>query len=202
MLLGLKDPFFHFDIQCVSRYHSTVEQLFNYFQRIMTTFLKIILPIYLVLFFGLAMFWRSYLAWKHTGVNPYALGNDDLVHDYVGKLFRITLVATVVIVLAFSFFETLYNFFLPISWRIGIDEKSSALLVQHGLFGISRNPIFLGMIVMLVGLFFTVPTAVTLMVTVLGIVLIQIQVRLEEAFLLQRYGKAYREYQSHVHRWI
>jgi protein-S-isoprenylcysteine O-methyltransferase Ste14 len=58
------------------------------------------------------------------------------------------------------------------------------------------------MIVMLVGLFFTVPTAVTLMVTVLGIVLIQIQVRLEEAFLLQRYGKAYREYQSHVHRWI
>lgn len=169
----------------------------------MTTFLKIILPIYLMLFFGLAMFWRSYLAWKHTGVNPYALGNDDSVHDYVGKLFRITLVATAGIVLAFSFLETLYNFFLPISWRIGIDEKSSSSpLIQHGLFGISRNPLFLGMIVMLVGLFFTVPTAVTLMVTVLGIVLIQIQVRLEEAFLLQRYGKAYREYQSHVHRWI
>lgn len=201
----------------------------------MTTFLKIILPIYLMLFFGLAMFWRSYLAWKHTGVNPYSLGNNDSVHGYVGKLFRITLVATAVIVIAFSFFETLYNFFVPISWldsdwlqgvglallagaliwvliaqvqmgdswRIGIDEKSSSSpLIQHGLFGISRNPIFLGMIVMLVGLFFTVPTAATLMITVLGIVLIQIQVRLEEAFLLQRYGKAYREYQSHVHRWI
>lgn len=200
----------------------------------MSTFLKIILPIYLVLFFGLAMFWRSYLAWKRTGVNPYVLGNGDSVHDYVGKLFRVTLLGTAMIVLAFSFFESLYNLLTPIpwlestwlmsvglvllaialgwvlvaqiqmgnSWRIGIDENSTSPLVQHGLFGVSRNPIFLGMITMLAGLLLTVPTAATLVVTLLGIVLIHIQVRLEEPFLLEKYGKTYRDYQKRVRRWI
>lgn len=200
----------------------------------MTTILKIILPIYLLFFFGLAMFWRSYLAWKRTGVNPYKLGNGDTVHDYVGKLFRVTLIGTALIVLAYSFYEPLYLVMTPIpwlhstwlmgmglgllvialvwvlvaqiqmgdSWRIGIDEQSKSPLVQHGLFGVSRNPIFLGMIVMLAGLLFTVPTAATLVVTLLGIALIHVQVRLEESFLLEKYGDAYRAYQARVRRWI
>ena len=200
----------------------------------MIPILKIILPIYLALFFGLAMFWRSYVAWKRTGINPYALGNGDTVHDYVGKLFRFTLLATALIVLAFSLSESLYNLLMPIpwldstlligiglallasaliwvlvaqiqmgdSWRIGIDEKTNSPLVQHGLFGVSRNPIFLGMLVMLVGLLFTIPTAATLIVSLLGFVLIHIQVRLEEPFLLDKYSEAYRVYQKRVRRWL
>lgn len=74
------------------------------------------------------------------------------------------------------------------SWRIGIDERSSSPLVQNGLFGISRNPIFFGMLVMLAGLLLTIPTAATLVATVLGFVLIHIQVRLEESFLLEKHG--------------
>ena len=93
----------------------------------MATILKIILPIYLALFFGLAMFWRSYLSWKRTGINPYMLGNGDTVHDYVGKWFRFTLIATALIVLAFSFSESLYNLLMPISWL------NSSLLVGIGL---------------------------------------------------------------------
>ena len=212
----------------------TVEQSFNNKESKLTTLLKIILPIYLALFFGLAMFWRSYVAWKRTGVNPYALGNGDTVHDYVGKLFRFTLIATALIVLAFSLSESLYNLLMPIpwldsslligvglallasaliwvlvaqiqmgdSWRIGIDEKTNSPLVQHGLFGVSRNPIFLGMLVMLVGLLFAIPTAATLIVTLLGFALIHIQVRLEEPFLLDKYGEAYRVYQKRVRRWL
>jgi protein-S-isoprenylcysteine O-methyltransferase Ste14 len=200
----------------------------------MTTLLKIFLPIYFLLFFGLAMFWRSYIAWKRTGVNPYKLGNGDTVHDYVGKLFRVTLIGTALIVLAFSLYETLYLLLTPIawlhsdwlmgvglgllvvalawvlvaqiqmgdSWRIGIDDQTKSPLVQHGLFGVSRNPIFLGMMVMLMGLLFTIPTGVTLAVTLLGIVLIHIQVRLEEPFLLEKYGETYRDYQKRVRRWI
>jgi protein-S-isoprenylcysteine O-methyltransferase Ste14 len=211
-----------------------VEQSFNHKEDKMTTLLKIILPIYLALFFGLAMFWRSYLAWKRTGINPYALGNGDTVHDYVGKLFRFTLLATALIVLVFSLSESLYNLLMPIpwlnsslligiglallasaliwvlvaqiqmgeSWRIGIDEKTNSPLVQHGLFGVSRNPIFLGMLVMLVGLLFAIPTAATLIVTLFGFALIHIQVRLEEPFLLDKYGEAYRVYQKRVRRWL
>lgn len=200
----------------------------------MTALLRIFLPIYFVLFFGLAMFWRSYLAWKRTGINPYALRNGDTVHDFVGKLFRLTLIATAVIVFVFTLSEWFHGFLVPISWmaspipvviglallvlaliwvlvaqlqmgdswRIGIDETSESPLVQKGLFGVSRNPIFLGMLVMLVGMLLTLPTAATLTVTVLGFVLIHIQVRLEEAFLLEKYGEDYRSYQRRVRRWL
>ena len=200
----------------------------------MTVLLKIFLPIYFLLFFGLAMFWRSYIAWKRTGINPYKLGNGDTVHDFVGKLFRLTLIVAALIVFVFSFLDQYYEWLSPIawmnssvlmmigiallvlaliwvlvaqlqmgdSWRIGIDEESKSALVQHGLFGVSRNPIFLGMLVMLVGLLLLLPTAVTLTITVLGFVLIHVQVRLEEAFLTEKYGEDYRKYQMNVRRWI
>ena len=183
---------------------------------------------------GLAIFWRSYIAWKRTGINPYKLGNGDTAHDFVGKLFRLTLIATALIVFIFSFLEGYYELLSPIawmissllvtvgivllvvaliwvliaqlqmgdSWRIGIDETSQAALVQQGLFGISRNPIFLGMLVMLVGLLLILPTAATLTVAALGFVLIHVQVRLEEAFLVEKYGENYRNYQARVRRWI
>ena len=73
----------------------------------MTTLLKVFLPVYFLLFFGLAMFWRSYIAWKRTGINPYKLGNGDTVHDFVGKLFRLTLIAAALIVFVFSFLDQL-----------------------------------------------------------------------------------------------
>ncbi len=200
----------------------------------MTTLLKIFLPIYFLLFFGLAMFWRSYIAWKRTGINPYKLGNSDTVHDFVGKLFRLTLIVAALIVFVFSFLEGYYHWLSPItwmnssmliiigiallvlaliwvlvaqlqmgdSWRIGIDEKSESALVQHGLFAVSRNPIFLGMLVMLVGMLLILPTAATLTVSALGFVLIHVQVRLEEDFLAKKYGEDYRKYQMSVRRWI
>lgn len=88
------------------------------------------------------------------------------------------------------------------SWRIGIDEERRAPLVRKGVFGLSRNPIFLGMISTLLGLFLVIPTAVTLLVLGLGVVLIQIQVRLEEEFLSGAHGRDYEEYRSDVRRWL
>jgi len=42
------------------------------------------------------------------------------------------------------------------SWRIGIDEKNETKLVTKGLFSISRNPIFLGIIIANIGLFLVI----------------------------------------------
>ena len=39
------------------------------------------------------------------------------------------------------------------SWRIGIDEKNKTELITNGLFSISRNPIFLGVMIANFGLF-------------------------------------------------
>lgn len=88
------------------------------------------------------------------------------------------------------------------SWRIGIDEEKQTALVQTGLFRYSRNPIFLGMIVTIFGFFLTIPNAFTLVISLIGFVLIQIQVRLEEEFLSKTHGVKYKDFQEQVRRWL
>ncbi len=88
------------------------------------------------------------------------------------------------------------------SWRIGIDTETKTELVSTGLFGLSRNPIFFGMILSLLGLFLSTPNAFTALFLILGYVLIQIQIRLEEEFLLKEHGQKYLAYQQKVRRLI
>jgi protein-S-isoprenylcysteine O-methyltransferase Ste14 len=88
------------------------------------------------------------------------------------------------------------------SWRIGIDTETKTELVTTGLFGLSRNPIFFGMILSLVGLFLVTPNALTALFLILGYVLIQIQIRLEEEFLGKEHGQEYINYKQKVRRLI
>lgn len=88
------------------------------------------------------------------------------------------------------------------SWRVGIDHQNRTALVSDGLFGVSRNPIFLAMRVNLLGFFLVVPNAVTLALRATGEVLIQVQVRLEETHLLDLHADAYRHYCAKVPRWL
>jgi protein-S-isoprenylcysteine O-methyltransferase Ste14 len=88
------------------------------------------------------------------------------------------------------------------SWRIGIDAKRRTELVQHGLFNLSRNPIFLAMRLNLVGLFLVFPSAVTSALLAAGEILIQVQVRLEEQHLANLHGAAYEAYRAKVRRWL
>ena len=87
------------------------------------------------------------------------------------------------------------------AWRIGIDPQKTELRAA-GLFAISRNPIFLGMRVMLLGVFLVAPNALSLAVLLLGEALIQLQVRFEEAHLEATEGEAYRAYKARVRRWL
>lgn len=88
------------------------------------------------------------------------------------------------------------------SWRIGIDAQRHTELVQHGLFSVSRNPIFLATRGTLLGLLFVFPAAGTLALLIVGEILIQVQVRLEEKHLLQLHGESYSTYCSRVRRWL
>ncbi len=88
------------------------------------------------------------------------------------------------------------------SWRIGIDKKRETKLVSSGLFSISRNPIFLGILVADLGLFLVIPNAFTLLIAVLSYASIQTQVRLEEQFLHTEKGQQYVDYQKRVRRWL
>ncbi|MFC3713125.1 methyltransferase family protein [Sphingoaurantiacus capsulatus] len=88
------------------------------------------------------------------------------------------------------------------SWRIGIEPGTQPPLVRRGLFGRSRNPIFLGMRLNLAGLFLADPNAATLAALLLGEALIQVQVRLEEVHLAGVFGADYDAYRREVPRWI
>lgn len=88
------------------------------------------------------------------------------------------------------------------SWRVGIDYDSKTELKTTGLFSVSRNPVFLGIIVTLFGFFVVIPNAITLLVAVTSSILMQIQVRLEETFLVNVHGIAYSDYYKNVRRWI
>lgn len=88
------------------------------------------------------------------------------------------------------------------AWRIGIDTKTKTKLVTTGLFRFSRNPVFTGMLLSLAGLFLARPDVVTLFFFFTAYLLIQVQVRLEEAFLIQEHGIAYKQYQLKTRRFL
>ena len=88
------------------------------------------------------------------------------------------------------------------SWRIGIDQQNETQLITKGLFSISRNPIFLGIIIADLGLFLVIPNALTILILALVFTTIQIQVRLEEPHLSQTHGESYIQYRNQVRRWV
>ena len=88
------------------------------------------------------------------------------------------------------------------SWRIGIDEINKTELKTSGIFSISRNPIFLGMILSVLSVFFILPNALTFFLTWTTYFIIQIQIRLEEEFLTRQHGKQYENYRQLTRRLI
>lgn len=200
----------------------------------MNAALRYFLPLYLLCYFAAAFFWPSWRAWKMTGKNPYVFAKSESAHDFIGRLFRLTLIACALVIGVYSFWPEGYLYLSPIawlqsracvyaglgllalaliwtlvaqaqmgaSWRIGIDARHAAPLVQRGVFHISRNPVFLGMRATLLGLFLLLPNAVSFALLLLGDALLQIQVRLEEEFLRQTHGAAYANYCRQVRRWL
>ncbi len=88
------------------------------------------------------------------------------------------------------------------SWRIGIDPEHKAELVTAGAFRYSRNPIYVGMIILVAGLFLILPSVATLLGAVVAYVSINVQVRLEEDHMERTYGEAYRNYALAVGRFF
>ena len=88
------------------------------------------------------------------------------------------------------------------SWRIGIDENNKTELITKGLFSYSRNPIFLGMIISVTGIFFILPNAITFFLMLSTYIVIQIQIRLEEKFLEKQHGQEYLSYKQTTKRLL
>ena len=88
------------------------------------------------------------------------------------------------------------------AWRIGVREGDAPLFVSHGLFRYSRNPIFVGM--MLVGLSAAIVSGTWWSWSALVLFALSciVQVRIEEAHLEASFGDAYRAFSHQVPRWL
>ena len=81
--------------------------------------------------------------------------------------------------------------------------KPTARLVIRGPYRFSRNPIYTGMVILLVGMGFSRDSWWFLAIAVATALLLRWGVILrEEAYLVGKFGDEYREYANRVRRWL
>lgn len=120
------------------------------------------------------------------------------------RLFASGVVAWVGVAVGFcglaAFLATLVSF--GSSFRVGIDVDRPDALVTTGVFAFSRNPIFVGAMMILLGQLLVFPNWVTALYFVGGAAIIHRQVVREEDFLGEHYGEAYARYCERVRRYV
>lgn len=200
----------------------------------MILFLRLFLPIYSIVFFGLIFIYQSIRVSKQIGKNPMVLPKDDSAYGLVSAYFKLITALLILYVIGFGLAPDWVDYFgrfkqlelvelqvagvgawliaffwvmiaqrqMRNSWRIGIDSDQNTELITGGLFQVSRNPIFSGLIVNFVGLFLITPNIFTLMIMIVGTIIIQFQVRLEEQHLTNLFSDQYLDYKKRVRRFI
>ncbi|MBM2830904.1 MAG: hypothetical protein HW411_1694 [Gammaproteobacteria bacterium] len=81
--------------------------------------------------------------------------------------------------------------------------EKPTLLVTRGLFQYSRNPMYLGMIIILIGVWISLGSfSPVFVIPVFFIIMLEGFIKHEEPFLEKIFGDEYREYKSKVRRWM
>ena len=91
---------------------------------------------------------------------------------------------------------------LGASWRIGIEHDAKPGLVTSGLYRVSRNPIFACMLAAFVGIALTLPTWLSVVISLAACTGTHMQVAAEERWLRKTYGDDYRAYAARVARYL
>ena len=124
---------------------------------------------------------------------PFPLPGPDLVHWVIAGL---------LVLIGLALFAAGIRNFSRAGTPVPTNEPTRTL-VATGIHGWTRNPIYLGMFLVYVGigvaaqspwiLILTLPLAITIRYGVIA---------REEAYLERRFGDVYREYKTRVRRWI
>lgn len=186
--------------------------------------------LYFILFFTLCFLFPSFRVYKKLKINPFVFKKSESTHDLIGAYMKILVVFIFIAsVEASDFLEpnlapvyensfiklfgvilmfisicivVLAQYQMSESWRIGIDETHKTKLITSGIFNFSRNPIFMGMMLAQFGLTLYKITSLNIGIFVVEFILITVQVRLEEEFLLKEHGENYNIYKNKVRRFF
>jgi len=75
-------------------------------------------------------------------------------------------------------------------------------VITKGLYGASRNPMYIGLLIMQIGLGIACSSWLYLLLTVVLMILLNANLSGEERYCLYKYGDDYREYMKRTPRWI
>jgi protein-S-isoprenylcysteine O-methyltransferase Ste14 len=75
-------------------------------------------------------------------------------------------------------------------------------VITKGVYSISRNPMYIGLILMQIGLGIICSSWLYLLLTLVLLILLNENLSAEERYCLYRYGDSYREYRNKTPRWI
>jgi protein-S-isoprenylcysteine O-methyltransferase Ste14 len=94
--------------------------------------------------------------------------------------------------------------FLEVNTTVNPMKPSSAsVLVTSGVYSHSRNPMYLGLLFILIGWALYLANVLTFLVLPAFVLYMnQFQIKPEERALTARFGREYLEYMAQVHRWI
>ncbi|MCX8074332.1 MAG: DUF1295 domain-containing protein [Clostridia bacterium] len=88
------------------------------------------------------------------------------------------------------------------SWRVGIDEKVKTDLITTGLYKYIRNPTYLGLFMLNIGVWLIWPTWTIFLLNLIFILFLDIQVRCEEDYLYKIHGNKYSKYKKSTKRYL
>tara|TARA_R110002096_G_scaffold138856_3_gene292903 strand:+ start:409 stop:1005 length:597 start_codon:yes stop_codon:yes gene_type:complete len=102
------------------------------------------------------------------------------------------------------FVVLLCQFAMGKSWRIGVpaEKEESQTLITTGFYAYSRNPIYVGILIFLLGCVVTVPGPITILSLVFTAMFVRTIVKNEEVFMAASFGKEFETYCHEVRRWI
>lgn len=107
------------------------------------------------------------------------------------------------VLLTVGFIATSYiHAWLGKAWRSGIDPEAPVVLIWHGLYRYSRNPMFVGVAIAQVGFLLALPSVFSLLCLLFGLVTLYRQALSEEQHLRQVLPEQYQTYCASVRRWL
>jgi protein-S-isoprenylcysteine O-methyltransferase Ste14 len=88
------------------------------------------------------------------------------------------------------------------SWRIGVKKGEKTALVTSGPYDYVRHPIYAFQALILVGAFFLLPTALSIAILVIQLVIAHVKALDEEMYLLSTHGESYAAYLARTGRFL
>ncbi|HEX9061937.1 MAG TPA: isoprenylcysteine carboxylmethyltransferase family protein [Clostridia bacterium] len=135
--------------------------------------------------------------WLVDAVSPsfsksWFILHENIILSFLGLV--ITFIGIIFFILAMVFMKT--------SWRAGIDKSAKTALVADGLYKFSRNPAFVGMDLMFIGNAVTHSNLITIIITLLIAVWLNLQILQEETHMKETFNKEYHEYKAKTPRYL